>query len=93
LTGAITGVMNKSITLIEFIKICEKARKQKIELSQLEEYISKNTQPSLDVFATIINRLDNDWRGMLEKKTPINRRTYELKFLIQDIDISDSRNN
>lgn len=88
LTGAIDGKMKKSITREEFIGMCEKARKQQMPLSQLEGYISKNATPSLDLYGTIIDRLDREWRGILAKKAPINRRTYELQFLIQHIDIS-----
>lgn len=87
LTGAINGKMKKSITLEEFIKICEKARKQELSLSRLEEYISKNATPSLDIYEVIIDRLDRDWQEILKKKAPINRRTFELKSLIQNLEI------
>jgi hypothetical protein len=87
LTGAIDGKMKKTITLSEFMKICEKARKQGIQLSMIEEYISKNAQPSLDIYAIIIDRIDRDWRDMLGMRSPINRRMTALKSLIQHMDI------
>lgn len=88
LTGAINGKMQKSITREEFIKMCETARKQQLSLSQLEEYISKNATPSLDIYGIIVDRLDVNWESMLQKKAPINRRTYELQFLTLYIDIA-----
>ena len=82
LTGAITGTMKKSMTYDEFIKICEKARRQQISLTQIEEYVTRYTPSFLCVYDILLNRLETNWRSMLQKKAPINKRTYELKFLV-----------
>ncbi|MBP9780107.1 hypothetical protein KBD33_05825 [Candidatus Gracilibacteria bacterium] len=87
LTGGIEGKMKKSLTKKEFISLLEKARKQKFSLDKLESYIHDTVPPTFDLLRTITNRMDNNWSGILSKKSRITQNTYEVQYLEFDINI------